>query len=130
MLSVTSQHCLNFTFCFPLCLSLAPLPRLSKILTLVLFFCFSQAWESGARFACCSGFLCLEGKPPPQADCLLATSKLTLNIFILLPDPKCPGDVDLQSGDWDIKTITSSLKFYLRYHWRSHLPQGGKGDWG
>ncbi|XP_010012034.1 PREDICTED: oligophrenin-1-like, partial [Nestor notabilis] len=28
--------------------------------------------------------------------------------------PKCPGDVDLQSGDWDIKTITSSLKFYLR----------------
>nr|XP_009935579.1 PREDICTED: oligophrenin-1 [Opisthocomus hoazin] len=29
-------------------------------------------------------------------------------------DPKCPGDVDLQSGDWDIKTITSSLKFYLR----------------
>uniref|UniRef100_A0A8B9D876 Oligophrenin 1 n=1 Tax=Anser cygnoides TaxID=8845 RepID=A0A8B9D876_ANSCY len=29
-------------------------------------------------------------------------------------DPKCPGDVDLQSSDWDIKTITSSLKFYLR----------------
>ncbi|XP_026704634.1 oligophrenin-1 [Athene cunicularia] len=29
-------------------------------------------------------------------------------------NPKCPGDVDLQSGDWDIKTITSSLKFYLR----------------
>uniref|UniRef100_A0A8B9RTX2 Oligophrenin 1 n=1 Tax=Accipiter nisus TaxID=211598 RepID=A0A8B9RTX2_9AVES len=34
-----------------------------------------------------------------------------LNAFF---DPKCPGDVDLQSGDWDIKTITSSLKFYLR----------------
>uniref|UniRef100_A0A663LKL8 Oligophrenin 1 n=1 Tax=Athene cunicularia TaxID=194338 RepID=A0A663LKL8_ATHCN len=34
--------------------------------------------------------------------------------FVLPPDPKCPGDVDLQSGDWDIKTITSSLKFYLR----------------
>ncbi|KAM8987689.1 oligophrenin-1 isoform 2-T2 [Ara ararauna] len=34
-----------------------------------------------------------------------------LNTFF---DPKCPGDVDLQSGDWDIKTITSSLKFYLR----------------
>uniref|UniRef100_A0A5F8H0M6 Oligophrenin 1 n=1 Tax=Monodelphis domestica TaxID=13616 RepID=A0A5F8H0M6_MONDO len=30
------------------------------------------------------------------------------------PDPKCPGDVDLQNSDWDIKTITSSLKFYLR----------------
>ncbi|KAM9127737.1 oligophrenin-1 isoform 1-T1 [Pangshura tecta] len=34
-----------------------------------------------------------------------------LNAFF---DPKCPGDVDLQNGDWDIKTITSSLKFYLR----------------
>ncbi|XP_062440541.1 oligophrenin-1 isoform X1 [Rhea pennata] len=34
-----------------------------------------------------------------------------LNAFF---DPKCPGDVDLQSSDWDIKTITSSLKFYLR----------------
>ncbi|XP_006274791.2 oligophrenin-1 [Alligator mississippiensis] len=34
-----------------------------------------------------------------------------LNAFF---DPKCPGNVDLQSSDWDIKTITSSLKFYLR----------------
>uniref|UniRef100_A0A8C2SVL0 Oligophrenin-1 n=1 Tax=Coturnix japonica TaxID=93934 RepID=A0A8C2SVL0_COTJA len=34
-----------------------------------------------------------------------------LNAFF---DPKCPGDVDLQSSEWDIKTITSSLKFYLR----------------
>ncbi|KAJ7310371.1 hypothetical protein JRQ81_007282 [Phrynocephalus forsythii] len=34
-----------------------------------------------------------------------------LNAFF---DPKCPGDVDLQNNDWDIKTITSSLKFYLR----------------
>ncbi|TRZ05878.1 hypothetical protein HGM15179_021229, partial [Zosterops borbonicus] len=33
-----------------------------------------------------------------------------LNAFF---DAKCPGDMDLQSGDWDIKTITSSLKFYL-----------------
>lgn len=32
-------------------------------------------------------------------------------------DPKCPGNVDLQSSDWDIKTITSALKFYLRYVW-------------
>ncbi|KAJ8401795.1 hypothetical protein AAFF_G00377660 [Aldrovandia affinis] len=34
-----------------------------------------------------------------------------LNAFF---DPKCPGDVDYHSGDWDIKTITSSMKFYLR----------------
>ncbi|XP_036379957.1 oligophrenin-1-like isoform X2 [Megalops cyprinoides] len=34
-----------------------------------------------------------------------------LNAFF---DPKCPGDVDFRSGDWDIKTITSSMKFYLR----------------
>ncbi|VTJ65295.1 Hypothetical predicted protein, partial [Marmota monax] len=29
-------------------------------------------------------------------------------------NPKCPGDVDFHNSDWDIKTITSSLKFYLR----------------
>ncbi|XP_044161745.1 oligophrenin-1 isoform X2 [Bufo gargarizans] len=29
-------------------------------------------------------------------------------------DPKCPGNVDLHTSDWDIKTITSALKFYLR----------------
>ncbi|KAM4695635.1 oligophrenin-1 [Rhinophrynus dorsalis] len=34
-----------------------------------------------------------------------------LNSFF---DPKCPGNVDLQSSDCDIKTVTSSLKFYLR----------------
>ncbi|XP_074528186.1 oligophrenin-1 [Halichoeres trimaculatus] len=34
-----------------------------------------------------------------------------LNAFF---DPMNPGDVDLQSSDWDIKTITSALKFYLR----------------
>ncbi|XP_078219711.1 oligophrenin-1 isoform X5 [Callithrix jacchus] len=34
-----------------------------------------------------------------------------LNAFF---DPKCPGDVDFHNSDWDIKTITSSLKFYLR----------------
>uniref|UniRef100_A0A8D3BTZ3 Oligophrenin-1 n=1 Tax=Scophthalmus maximus TaxID=52904 RepID=A0A8D3BTZ3_SCOMX len=28
--------------------------------------------------------------------------------------PTNPGDVDLHSSDWDIKTITSALKFYLR----------------
>uniref|UniRef100_A0A674B3S9 Oligophrenin 1 n=1 Tax=Salmo trutta TaxID=8032 RepID=A0A674B3S9_SALTR len=30
-------------------------------------------------------------------------------------DQKCPGDVDFHSSDWDIKTITSAMKFYLRY---------------
>uniref|UniRef100_A0AAY5L190 Oligophrenin 1 n=1 Tax=Esox lucius TaxID=8010 RepID=A0AAY5L190_ESOLU len=34
-----------------------------------------------------------------------------LNAFF---DQKCPGDVDFHSGDWDIKTITSAMKFYLR----------------
>ena len=29
-------------------------------------------------------------------------------------DPTCPGDVDFQNNDWDIKTITSAMKFYLR----------------
>ncbi|XP_029375424.1 oligophrenin-1 isoform X2 [Echeneis naucrates] len=34
-----------------------------------------------------------------------------LNAFF---DSTHPGDVDLYSSDWDIKTITSALKFYLR----------------
>ncbi|KAJ7995902.1 hypothetical protein DPEC_G00231520 [Dallia pectoralis] len=34
-----------------------------------------------------------------------------LNAFF---DQKCPADVDFQSGEWDIKTITSAMKFYLR----------------
>ncbi|XP_059207893.1 oligophrenin-1-like isoform X2 [Centropristis striata] len=34
-----------------------------------------------------------------------------LNSFF---DPTNPGDVDLHSSDWDVKTITSALKFYLR----------------
>ncbi|KAG8008314.1 Oligophrenin-1 [Nibea albiflora] len=34
-----------------------------------------------------------------------------LNAFF---DPTNPGDVDLHSSDWDVKTITSALKFYLR----------------
>ncbi|XP_061595944.1 oligophrenin-1-like isoform X2 [Cololabis saira] len=34
-----------------------------------------------------------------------------LNAFF---DATGPGDVDLQGSDWDVKTITSSLKFYLR----------------
>uniref|UniRef100_A0AAQ5YTY1 Oligophrenin 1 n=1 Tax=Amphiprion ocellaris TaxID=80972 RepID=A0AAQ5YTY1_AMPOC len=29
-------------------------------------------------------------------------------------NPTNPGDVDLHSSDWDVKTITSALKFYLR----------------
>lgn len=41
-----------------------------------------------------------------------------LSVFICPPlsvDPKCPADVDLNSPDMDIKTITSALKFYLRW---------------
>ncbi|XP_041657009.1 oligophrenin-1-like isoform X2 [Cheilinus undulatus] len=34
-----------------------------------------------------------------------------LNAFF---NPTNPGDVDLHSSDWDVKTITSALKFYLR----------------
>ncbi|XP_062393060.1 oligophrenin-1 isoform X2 [Sardina pilchardus] len=34
-----------------------------------------------------------------------------LNAFF---DSKCPGDVDFGSSDWDIKTVTSAMKFYLR----------------
>ncbi|XP_051748892.1 oligophrenin-1 isoform X2 [Ctenopharyngodon idella] len=34
-----------------------------------------------------------------------------LNAFF---DPNCPADVDFNSTDMDIKTITSALKFYLR----------------
>ncbi|KAL2094682.1 hypothetical protein ACEWY4_009401 [Coilia grayii] len=34
-----------------------------------------------------------------------------LNAFF---DSKCPGDVDLNSSDCDIKTVTSAMKFYLR----------------
>ncbi|XP_062845197.1 oligophrenin-1 isoform X2 [Trichomycterus rosablanca] len=34
-----------------------------------------------------------------------------LNTFF---DSKCPGDVDLNGNEWDIKTITSAMKFYLR----------------
>ncbi|XP_062341703.1 oligophrenin-1 isoform X1 [Osmerus eperlanus] len=34
-----------------------------------------------------------------------------LNAFF---DQACPGDVDFQNSDWDVKTITSAMKFYLR----------------
>lgn len=34
--------------------------------------------------------------------------------FPSITDPVNPGDVDFHSSDWDIKTITSALKFYLR----------------
>lgn len=35
--------------------------------------------------------------------------------FSSITDQANPGDVDFHSSDWDIKTITSALKFYLRY---------------
>lgn len=36
------------------------------------------------------------------------------DVFSSITDPANPGDVDFHSSDWDIKTITSALKFYLR----------------
>lgn len=38
-----------------------------------------------------------------------------LFFFGSIVDPANPGDVDVYSSDWDVKTITSALKFYLRY---------------
>lgn len=29
-------------------------------------------------------------------------------------DPSNPGDVDIQTSGWEVTTITSALKFYLR----------------
>lgn len=40
---------------------------------------------------------------------------LIVCLFGSVIDPTNPGDVDFASSDWDIKTITSALKFYLRY---------------
>ncbi|XP_043560986.1 oligophrenin-1 isoform X2 [Chiloscyllium plagiosum] len=40
----------------------------------------------------------------------LQVQKLLTQYF----DPNHPGDVDLQSSEWEIKTITSALKHYLR----------------
>ncbi|XP_072230857.1 oligophrenin-1 [Leuresthes tenuis] len=56
-----------------------------------------------------------------------------LNTFF---DPTNPGDVDLHSSDWDVKTITSALKFYLRslseplmtYDLHRHLMCAAKSD--
>lgn len=56
-----------------------------------------------------------------------------LNSFF---DPIHPGDVDLQNTDWDEKTITSALKFYLRslseplmtYSLHRHLISAAKAD--
>uniref|UniRef100_A0A672RBL3 Oligophrenin 1 n=1 Tax=Sinocyclocheilus grahami TaxID=75366 RepID=A0A672RBL3_SINGR len=53
----------------------------------------------------------MDGKEP------VGHLSLSLSVFIWPPlsvDPKCPADVDFNSTDMDIKTITSALKFYLR----------------
>lgn len=44
---------------------------------------------------------------------LLWTS--SLNCIVSITDPSNPGDVDVQISDWEATTITSALKFYLRY---------------
>lgn len=38
------------------------------------------------------------------------------NYNILYLDPKTCADVELDSTEWEIKTITSAIKHYLRYH--------------
>uniref|UniRef100_A0A672RAC4 Oligophrenin 1 n=1 Tax=Sinocyclocheilus grahami TaxID=75366 RepID=A0A672RAC4_SINGR len=63
----------------------------------------------------------MDGKEPiyhsPNQKQAESHLSLSLSVFIWPPlsvDPKCPADVDFNSTDMDIKTITSALKFYLR----------------
>lgn len=57
-------------------------------------------------------------QPSEEGRLSLFFSHLSLSVFICPPlsvDPNCPADVDFNSSDMDIKTITSALKFYLRW---------------
>uniref|UniRef100_A0A8C1BWM7 Oligophrenin 1 n=1 Tax=Cyprinus carpio carpio TaxID=630221 RepID=A0A8C1BWM7_CYPCA len=62
----------------------------------------------------------MDGKEPiyvHESKAIYLSLCFSLSVFICPPlsvDPKCPADVDLNSPDMDIKTITSALKFYLR----------------
>uniref|UniRef100_A0A665UU82 Oligophrenin 1 n=1 Tax=Echeneis naucrates TaxID=173247 RepID=A0A665UU82_ECHNA len=69
------------------------------------------------RFFCLFVFIfhCVD----PRWISVLFTWELTVFSTLCLFIHPCldsthPGDVDLYSSDWDIKTITSALKFYLR----------------
>lgn len=57
-------------------------------------------------------------QPSEEGRLSLFFSHLSPSVFICPPlsvDSKCPADVDFNSSDMDIKTITSALKFYLRW---------------
>uniref|UniRef100_A0A8C5A665 Oligophrenin 1 n=1 Tax=Gadus morhua TaxID=8049 RepID=A0A8C5A665_GADMO len=62
----------------------------------------------------------MDGKEPVSGRPIRAHSGLSFRSECSPPphpgvaDPVCPGDVDFNSDDMDIKTITSALKFYLR----------------
>uniref|UniRef100_A0AAY4BNP1 Oligophrenin 1 n=1 Tax=Denticeps clupeoides TaxID=299321 RepID=A0AAY4BNP1_9TELE len=61
----------------------------------------------------------MDGKEPIYHSPIQKQAESKCHIYLEHPplsllDPKCPGDVDFSSGDWDSKTITSALKFYLR----------------
>ena len=62
---------------------------------------------------------CSESQLSISRVCLQRRPSLLLVFLLLfsplLADQSCPGDVDFQNSDWDIKTITSAMKFYLRY---------------
>ncbi|XP_043315685.1 oligophrenin-1 [Cervus canadensis] len=68
-------------------------------------------WEGQLKllFVCrlCQPQQVVEPSPTTRACWITSLSEKRKN-------PKCPGDVDFHNSDWDIKTITSSLKFYLR----------------
>uniref|UniRef100_A0A671WWW1 Oligophrenin 1 n=1 Tax=Sparus aurata TaxID=8175 RepID=A0A671WWW1_SPAAU len=55
----------------------------------------------------------MDGKEPIYHSPIHKQAESNKNVFHE-EDPTNPGDVDLHSSDWDIKTITSALKFYLR----------------
>ena len=45
-----------------------------------------------------------------------------------LTDPKTCADVELDSTEWEIKTITSAIKYYLRYSTVNPLPRSSHGN--
>ncbi len=51
-------------------------------------------------------------QPSEEGHLSLSSSSICPPLSV---DPKCPADVDFNSTDMDIKTITSALKFYLRW---------------
>ncbi len=54
----------------------------------------------------------VRGRPFISLSLFLSLSSICPPLSV---DPKCPADVDFNSTDMDIKTITSALKFYLRW---------------